>query len=117
LDYIKINYDNSFYIVPELLDILYYSYLRSNKISFIGEPKDIRDIYDYIKIPKYYFFIPKIKTNPLILSMRQPKFDDVVDEDAGAGAGMADKYYKLYIKYKIKYLRLKILKMENKKKI
>jgi hypothetical protein len=120
LDHIKINYDNSFYIVPKLLDRPYYTYLRSNKISFSGTPGDIRDIYDDIKIPKYFFFIPRIKTNPLMLSIRQPKFGDDAgagDVGAGAGAGMADKYYKLYIKYKIKYLRLKILNMENKKKI
>jgi hypothetical protein len=97
---ITINYNNSFYLIPELLDIPFYNYITRNKISFIGEPKDIRDIYDNITIPKYYFFTPKIKPNPLNLPSKQLLFDE-------------NKYYKLYIKYKIKYLRLKNINVFN----
>lgn len=101
-DTIKVNTSNSFYIIPEVSNNLEYQYIENNTIKFNTVPKNLSDIFNFNIIPKNLFFKTRIVKNKLGIKIRQPIF----------GKYKVDKYYKLYLKYKKKYLKLKKIKSQ-----
>jgi hypothetical protein len=75
LDYITIT-NNSFYIIPDILDTPQFIYKRRDKVLFLAEPKEISDIYNYNRIKKNLFFNAEIIRNNLGLKLRQPIFEN-----------------------------------------